>query len=531
MITQDINSWRDYKNIAQVKGISIPEKNKPKLFESGINYILTSGLSMSELVNEVLGFTNTRCEAFQKLSIDNSFFFYEAITRDITYLICLCFIKDNYIDSPVIHTPIIPSQLADWLTNLSLRHIIPKLNGKYIEHVKITDDKIIFGNNYPQIKLLKLNRKLNTLFQFRYTNKTKQINLEKLYSNHDGKCLGATNYWLNTIAISYQLVSHSRQQIKSQYIKSLVVKTIEFVSLTVRYIEDQKTMLTIVNLHSTFNINSRFKFIQHIYSTSLKITQGLLKLIQILLINQLPELYVQILSNDHAMGIALVVKGTLVKILAYDPNSFRSYVSITVDPKSIPRRLIHQLFHNMPYLLEEKMNNIPLVMKCYAYNTSHSQFKVVENNLDCLGDDLKRVLFLGIGTDCEDMVLKALNGSASESEKALTQAVSSSNTFTSFKIINLLVQCLPQSINYVDDRKYTALCYAVAKHNIEVIKLLLNVGAIVEVPGAISPIELAKSDYKDEVIYNILMKHNSLICKETKPKAGHMAELLTLCSL
>ena len=78
MFAGTIGSWRNpQQEITRVKGQSVDNKSKLKLFEDALDYITTSKSTPQELISEIMGFRETKCEAFKKLSIDNSLFFYK----------------------------------------------------------------------------------------------------------------------------------------------------------------------------------------------------------------------------------------------------------------------------------------------------------------------------------------------------------------------------------------------------------------------------------------------------------------------
>jgi len=507
MFAGTIGSWRNpQQEITRVKGQSVDNKSKLKLFEDALDYITTSKSTPQELISEIMGFRETKCEAFKKLSIDNSLFFYKEITEEITYLLVVCFLKQVDQKLLSLNGRIGASRLKEWLTENEHSYAAKKIEDKYVNTVFLKDGKIFFNSTYKPIKLTNLEIGIDLIPIVKHTNKVHQLGIKDIYSNHTGKCLGATNYWLLMIANSYKKPHYQRQELKNKYVESLEIASVKFGRQTLKYIKNDKTKDIIEALQEGFYINDQFNQIQDIYTTNLSLGTDILKLLELMQMNQLPQLYVQILTKDHALGLAIITKGVLAKVLAYDPNDSNSYMSTIISPEAKDKSQLVDFCKRIHYF-EEDDNIVAIVLRCYSFEIPPNQqqkFSKIANSIETY-QTIKypvELLRLGIVTDNQELVLLAATKYKARSKDCIAMAVRALVP----KVVKLLIELIPEAINYVDEKGYTPLCYAVAMHHIELVYMLLNAAAKLNLPNSIDILILTRDKYPNKIIHNILLQ-------------------------
>ena len=207
-----------------------------------------------------------------------------------------------------------------------------------------------------------------------------------------------------------------------------------------------------------------------------------------------------IIIYNHVMSVSFVVKGSLIKILLYDPNDLKSYCNIIIDPELNNAQRLYAFFITTPYLANQQ-KTIPLVLRCYGYKIQDLHLIQLNNDLTKVSERPNKLLHLGILTSHTDLITQAIAEGADD-RFSLIMAIKIN---ASMEIIKSVLKLLPDSINYIEmESGYTALCYAVINNNIERINLLILSGAQLEVAGAFSPLNLTN---KNPVILNILRKH------------------------
>lgn len=516
MFASAISSWRNLK-IMQVKGESIGSKSKPKLFEDAIDYIATSKSTPQELISEIMGFSETRCEAFRKLSIDNGLFFYEKITKEIIYLLAACFLKQVDQKYLALNNKIEPDKLKEWLTRNGYDCVAKEIEDKCLNTISLKDEKIFFSRAYKSIKLTTLQIDIDSIQWVKHTNRIRQLGIEDIYSNHNHRCLGATNYWLLTIANSYKKSYNQRQELKNEYIKSLETEQIRFSYDTVTHIKNIKTGKFIDTLHKKLCINDNFNQIQDVYTTNLSLYTDLFKLFELMQINQLSQLYVQMITQEnavdlgHALGLAIISKGVVVKILVYDPNDKNSYMSRIINPVTKNIRQLAQLaiFFKQIHSFKKEDNAIATLLRCYSFKIPLKQqqkFSKIVNNIEVYKaiKDPAGLLRLGIITNNHELVQLAVNTYGARSEDCIMLAVTTSCASEMVKLLTELVS--DEAIKYVDQRGYTPLCNAVAGHNIEFVNILLDAEAKLNLPISDKLLYIARVMYPNKIIYNLLLR-------------------------
>ncbi|MBP9742357.1 MAG: ankyrin repeat domain-containing protein [Burkholderiales bacterium] len=501
--------WTKPTSIAEsIKSVPLGNKKisdscRSKLFEDAVDYLVNSKLTIPDLLDQIVGLNNSDCIVFKKLSIDNSWFFRVEISQEITHLICVCYIKNLYIQSKKVIQPIInPEELKKWLLNLSTRYeaLAAKLTDRFIDNVQIAYGKITFDNNTMQLPLSKF-VKYSAPSINNYSKNTQKY--KELYNNHDGRCLGITNYWLITMAESYQETRLVRQHIKNNYFQSLTMQDITGAGESVQYrIKNNKVNVLIDNLQKSINLGNDFNHMQDVISTSSRFSKDLASLIDSIVNNNIGILFMQIITNDHAMGAIVLNQKNLVKVFIYDPNDHYLYRKIYIDPQQDTINILDNLINKLPYFQEEKGNPFSMILKTYTYKIAYPPLSSIGIPMRQVSDHCDNLLKLGVSSNYEALVIHAINNGAS-APLSLIMAID----FLFIDIVDILIKSLPDIINYIDQEHNTPLCHACMAGNLKIVKVLLSAGAKIKVPGANSPIETAKF-YKNTEVYNFLINYS-----------------------
>ena len=507
MFSSHIPSWRIPTQVLRIKGENVSSFDKNRFYEDAIDYIISFEGSTQELINEILGFSNTKCVAFYKLSIDNSFFFYDDITKEITYLLIIAYIKNEYliqnIDNIALNHESIKLRLAEYLNV----EIISKLNESYLNRVRIVDNKIVTTGNYKSVNLQKLDI-MQELNQVRWTNKPNNF-CEDLYHNHNGMCLGATNHWLYCMLDAYKYSAQRRDLIKNNYIHGLAINSINVSNRVLKSLKDKKTSERISHLQRNINIGSEFRHIQNIYSTNMTIANDIILIYELMKENCLTKLFAQIITDDHVMGMVFVTKGNLMKIMCYDPISDKTYTTMNANVLDPQPNSYMNMFMNMPYFIIEQNNCFALTIRCYTDDLSKRDLLPVSNNFRISNiTNLSQLLQLSISSNDEYLILEAIKHGA-YAPNALIKAIKGGGNL---HIITILINSNIIDVDYIDETGCTALYYATLYNKIEVVDMLLDAGAQVSVSdNAKSPLSIALNCTKNMTIYSKLKKHTQSI--------------------
>ena len=505
MIRDSINGYRENSNkIVQIKDTPLTSTEKPKSFDIGCDYIRSydSLKSPKPLLEEILGVSSTYCQSFKECAIDNGYFLYDEITKPIICFICLVYFKYNSnILTNINNTKSDPIKIKQWLKEIGINDIIiKKIQNNYIQQVVIQNRKIIFPDKHSPIKLNKLNQRNLISQPFRYTNKTQQLKPNELCINDhpEGHCLALTTWFLVKNAEYYEYSNSTRQKFKNRYLVDLKRVTNSRVIGGIHSIIDKKVQNNILKFRNNTYLPFDFDYIQDVYSSNSKLHFDISKILNLMEVNKLTKLFAQIITHDHAMGISFILKGSLIKVLVYDPNDKKSYRSIIIDPELNNYTNLCDFFTTIPYFKQEN-DTIAILLRCYAYNTPKFFIKI-DNELNKLSNNANQLLRLGILTCNSDLIIKSIEDGAND-YYSLIIAVQFQPPM---EIIKLVLKLLPESINYIETKvKYTALCYAVEQQEIKIIELLLLSGAKIKVDGAKSPLNLINNN---QLIFNMLQK-------------------------
>lgn len=190
MVSNFVNGYRQNQNkVVQIKGTPVINTEKPKSFDRCCDYIRSydSIKSPKLLLEEILGLSSTSCQYFNECAIDNSYFFYDEITKSITCFICLVYFKYNAnILININNNKSDPIKIKQWLKEVGINEIIiKKIKNQYIQQVVIQNETIIFPDQHSSIKLTKLNQRDQISKLYRYNNKTQQLKPNELCVNDD----------------------------------------------------------------------------------------------------------------------------------------------------------------------------------------------------------------------------------------------------------------------------------------------------------------------------------------------------------
>lgn len=473
------NSWRLPDKICPIKGESYTKELKLLLFEDAIDYIKNSLLPINQLLDEIMGFKDSRCGAFKKLSIDNSFFFPSAITQEITYLIIICFIKEKYLEIQFKNDIIDYTKIIDWLSKI-YKNV--KLNKSFLYNLKLKLNQIYFSDSiyqkFPPIQLIKFFN-LEKI-QFYNTSKPQLLKINELFHNHiyedNGRCLGAIKYFLEEMVKAYSLNKTQRNIHKNNYIKSLEVENFDFINFTVGNKIDmyQKDFCG-------------FNYLLHLfdeYSTIDDFSISLNYIINQMNLHYLKQIYIQIITHSHALALIIIFKGKYLKCLYYDPNSLKLYFKFYIDVDNINNSLITKMYQQFKYIQKEKNKIRNLLLKVYIPKNNKPVKQIVKSlnivekitNIDALKD----LLILGIVNHDSNLIfnifkLNKLNLNfifEGDNRTPLTLAICYKNR----GIVSIILEqdC---DIEMIDNDNKSALDYAMKIFDLELIRLLFKFGA------------------------------------------------------
>ncbi|MFN8770342.1 MAG: ankyrin repeat domain-containing protein [Neisseriaceae bacterium] len=486
MFTGTITSWRDINNINQVlKGEDISSENRLKLFEQGMDYIMTSQSPTSDLLKEILGLTSTKCQAFKHLSIDNSFFFPKNITREIVYFLCICYIRQLTTDLSKGMYRINYGTVNSWVNNnLELKI---RINDSFVDEVTIKKG-IIYFDKAPykdlQIKVSKLKKEIQP-GNFSYTKKVSKLEITEIFHNHitdaDGNkfCLGAVKYWLESIALAYNNKKNQRSELKNSFMKSLAVSDTCFPAFG-----------TIKMYHKETYGYSYLAHIFNIYSSVADLPISLDKIIKKMDSCYLNQLYLQVTTNSHTRGIIIIVEGSYLKFMLYDPEDPETYSKgfIRIDMHNSDN--YQSIRDNFKYLINFERPDRNILIKAYipfSHVKNNISYEVGQFPIDTINDErvIKDILILAIINHDYTLVKQI------------------------FKYNNI-------DINYISSEiGRTPLILAIGYNDVEIVKLLLENKADINMKDSFDryPIDVAKKLYNIEIqtILNIAGARTSIL--------------------
>jgi hypothetical protein len=503
MFAKTIPHWRSVSqpHIPLKPEKAAPNDAKPQLFEAGVSYILTSTHTIDQLINEVLGFSDTKCHAFYELTAASKpFFLTSSFTRSLTYLIGLCYIKSQDLNNFTLSRQLEPAEVSQWLQNINKAKVEFKLATSYIREITVFNAGISFtGLRYHNCFFLKLSSftKHRNSTKPCYTTQLDKLQLAEVYSNHDGKCQGAVRYWLKQIAIANQLVGLARQKFKQQYITSLCTKDKQLVDLT--------TTLKI-NTYQKGNYwpNTPLIHVQDLISDNTSIPKLLINLIKLIKLNALNNLYAEIKTIWHAVGIAMTSKGEYLKLSFYDPNSSSLYWKIYIPQHNIHENSFLDCGEHMLNLHGNPREKLQLYTRCYTTTKPLAKFSYIKRLIKpILAEQKNQLLQLSVLSNNIDIAAYALGLVGKEvtnlDNSCLIIAAIANG---SHEMVNLLAQH-GVKINFIDEKtSLTPLQLAIIHDDPTMVQLLLKLGARVDKFS-----HLLADSAKDIIISNLLKSH------------------------
>ncbi|MFN8770478.1 MAG: ankyrin repeat domain-containing protein [Neisseriaceae bacterium] len=465
------------KQLTPIRGEEVPKADKLKLFEEGIEYIITSNSPIVQLLGEVLGICDTKCDAFRKLSIDNRYFSPDIITREIAYFIVLCILKDTRNSPHNFKFPLNP----------------------YIKEVVIKGGNVCFtGADYPKVRISKL-RSRPDLVYFDYTSKKDKLKIAEIFSNniHDtGKCLGEVKYWLETMSIAYSKNQHQRSQIKMQFAKSLEVivrdgkKSLKNEIADSNICQYQKDNYGFDHLKKIFDI----------YPIINDLPKSLDRIIDKMIKNNLSQIYMHIIFDGHALGMIIVAKGNGLKFMLLEPNDDKFYQKGFIHIDKFNFGTYKMIWDQSDIIAKNDQNRCVLIrayIPTYIKINQHVLDAVRENSDIQLNDEeyLKKLLMLAIiNSDC-GLIKKILAtgiGASYIFEQGITPLIAAVR-YQNIEIVKLLIENennkndRAKLVNMEDEQGKTALYQALLLHNVEIAKLLVENGAETNIDGEYNP--------------------------------------------
>lgn len=462
---------KDYTlNTRVVKYLTINqfELGKLKLFEHGINYILTYQFFPSILLNEILLLSDKTNDIFTLLNNHKNYFKYfdYKLTRSISYLIILIYLKfndqkNNYsLDFFKLNTWFL-SEL-----NIAKKDKIFNINvcKKYINEVSIKNGYIKFlggiYNKYPEISLNKLNINYYKLFSINYTKKLYNI---QIYNNPDNECKGLVRYWLTQRAEALLKSKSDRALHNLQIIKSLESKN----NLLLNSFTDLQ--VKIYQNNNLWNCKP-LEYLQNLIGNNL--ANLLMQMLSIIKNNNLNNLFAEIQTTTHAMAVIIILKGNLFNLIFYDPNdnNFSFSYNLPYNPKE--EDLLNYINH-ISYFNKYNKNLFAIIVNCYYLNIQNkTKVNLIDNSSNLQSINYPKVK--------EDILFLAVVNNDSYLTELLLNKIECD--------INILYNNLP------------IIYSAVFNSNLSMVKLLVKNNIVITKNTLNELINLACSRYNNELI-------------------------------
>ncbi|MFN8770393.1 MAG: ankyrin repeat domain-containing protein [Neisseriaceae bacterium] len=466
MFPGEVHKWRVPTNKLTPIKQDIGDIDKLKLFEQGVDYIITSKATTPELIREILGFSNTKCEAFKKLSIDNSWLFADAITRETTYFMVLCCFKD---------------------VNIANKIEIPS---RYINEVSLKGNIISFTKEpYTKVKIKfdKLRTAYNSI-SFSYTNKTNKLNIKELFHNHihdNGKCRGSVKYWLEEMAKAYSLNKAKRTKHKDKFVKSLEIISDER-DVEKKNFKNAATGYKISNYNEYLECYRKMRNIFDIYTSIKDLAITIDNIIKKMSLNNVSQIYMEIITGPHALGLIIIAKGDGLKFILYEPNDKLLYGKKFIHRDDCNISAYQHMYYNLSEIKElyEKDSNTSLLIKGYilANNKIVTNYIIdypqISGKFDA--NNQKRLLGLAIINHDYNLSKEILSTTQIGVDYILADFDSTPLMFAIYYKDSEMVKILleyTQQINMQDSQGKSALDIAVSLYQEEIIKLLISAGA------------------------------------------------------
>ncbi len=226
------------KEVKAVETLAVAAKEKPFLFEEGLDYIITAKRITSKLVKEVLDLETSSCSAYRRFKIDSGFFSPKGIARETTYYLIICYLKHQVSAGVKFSDGYVPkgNEVTAWLEKVLGSNNIVNVPTPFLNEVSIKNQQVYFNDKsftffnsrysytkFPPLKLAKLVPDFSEA-NFRYTSKKEKLGVKEVFHNQiyeTGKCLGAVNNALEEFVLAYSYDKAKRNIAKSNFVKSL----------------------------------------------------------------------------------------------------------------------------------------------------------------------------------------------------------------------------------------------------------------------------------------------------------------------
>ncbi len=231
------------KEVKAVETLAVAAKEKPFLFEEGLDYIITAKRITSKLVKEVLDLETSSCSAYRRFKIDSGFFSPKGIARETTYYLIICYLKHQVSAGVKFSDGYVPkgNEVTAWLEKVLGSNNIVNVPTPFLNEVSIKNQQVYFNDKsftffnsrysytkFPPLKLAKLVPDFSEA-NFRYTSKKEKLGVKEVFHNQiyeTGRCLGAVNNALEEFVLAYSYDKAKRNIAKSNFVKSLELKDI-----------------------------------------------------------------------------------------------------------------------------------------------------------------------------------------------------------------------------------------------------------------------------------------------------------------
>lgn len=359
-----------------------PSATKYRLFESAVDYILTYNQEDLNLLHEILGLSHTSCQAFDQYTrppkVLFSSCFSPSLTRETTYFIIICYLRNLQRNNELNNTKIISNSIKEWFKNLMESSAYDIEVGMFIKGVDlysneilVKEGKISFNcNHYMKHITIKL-KKLTSYYKdnvIRYTKKADNIYNNCVDANEEGYCLGLVKYFLEERfrIDDYDLKNNKRPTERQIFADSMSKANI--INIKIRVQNSART-----GVHHDFILDNHQ--IADIYTKTSEFSTKLKDICSIMQKSNLNLTYALILTSSHALGLSVVKKGTGFKLVFYNPN----------DKKLHARNFIHQsnlndleISHGFTTYFEDKTTT-QLLIKLYAVTNKSGQSPCLSN--------------------------------------------------------------------------------------------------------------------------------------------------------
>lgn len=474
MFNSKFPGWQPNKTALIKIKEKISDDDKLKLFEKAIDYIFSSSSTTKVIIEEIMGFLPSKCEALKKLASHKSYFG-PILTRSTNYLLAILYLYEVY----SIHRSLISQEffheMEHWLKKY-IDNCSSVLTKTYINEVILQDNMVTFNSYtyrfYPEINIANLISKFNQSNSLLFTKKVKKLKLTQIYNNHDNRCQGAVRYWLKQKAISNIQSKPYKNKIMLNMVKSLEMKNNNLLNHNVNLQIDtfQK---------SNFWQSEPLLHWYDIPCSNQSIPQVLIQIINLMQFYKVENLYAEMKTVEHEMGFSLNVRGNGLKISFYDPNNAQLYWKQYIKQDEITDKMFKADLPYMEYFSQNINKKLSILVSCYTLE----QVKIIDEVFN-----YKNICDLANNEADQLLLLSVINDNYNLTELLLKSSICSPNTLY---------------------KGYPPIYSAVFNSSINIIKLLLEYGATItyELKNQLLEIAEIKGNY---IIKDLILTINTI---------------------